>query len=95
MILDLKGNRTTTLHKICISNHKIDKFLAIMYSKVKWTDNILFARTFETPDEALDFAENKIVEEVIGDVKYLLVWTDTKVDIYRNKEDPRDLNYKD
>jgi hypothetical protein len=55
-----------------------------MNSKVKWTDNILFARTFETPDEAFDFAENKIVEEVIGDEIYLLIWTDTKADIYKN-----------
>jgi len=56
MILNLKGNQTTTVHKICISNFRNDKFLTLMNSKVKWTDNILFARTFETPDEAFDFA---------------------------------------
>jgi hypothetical protein len=84
MILNLKGNQTTTVHKICISNFRNDKFLTLMNSKVKWTDNILFARTFETPDEAFDFAENKIVEEVIGDEIYLLIWTDTKADIYKN-----------
>ena len=95
MILDLKGNQTTTVHKICISNFTSDKFLAIMSSKVKWTDNILFARTFETPVEAFDFAENKIVEEVIGDVKYMLIWTDTKVDIYKNMDELGGLNYKE
>jgi hypothetical protein len=84
MILDIKGNQTTTVHKICISNFMNDKFLTLMNSKVKWTDNILFARTFETPNEAFDFAENKIVEEVIGDEKYLLIWTDNKTDIYKN-----------
>ena len=84
MILDLKGNQTTTVHKICISNFTCDKFLTIMSSKVKWTDNILFARTFETPDEAVDFAENKIVKEVIGDELELYIWTDTKLSIYDN-----------
>jgi len=83
MILDLNGNQTTIIHKICISNFKNDKFLAYINSKVKWTDNILFARIFETPDEAFDFAENKMVEEVLGEEKYLLIWTDTKVDIYK------------
>ena len=84
MILDLKGNQKTTVHKICISNFKCDKFLAIIYSKVKWTENILFARTFETPEEAVDFAENKIVKEVIGDELELYIWTDTKLSIYDN-----------
>lgn len=91
MILDLKGNQATTIHKICISNFSSDKFLAFMSSKVKWTDNVLFARTFDTPDEAFDFAENKTVEEVIGDEKYMLVWTDTKEDIYKNSNELDEL----
>lgn len=87
MIFDIKGNQTTTVHKICITNFAKDKFLSIMNSKVKWTDNILFARTFETPDEAFDFAENKLVEEVIGDEKYMLIWSDNKIDIYKRPEE--------
>jgi len=94
MILDLKGHQATTVHKICISNFASDKFLAIIFSKVKWTDNILFARTFETPDEAFDFAENKTVEEVIGDEKYMLIWSDTKVDIYKNSNELDELQNK-
>ena len=50
-------------------------------------DNVLFARTFETPKEAFDFAENKGIEVVIGEEKYWLIRTDTKEEIYKNREE--------
>ena len=37
----------------------------------------------------------KIDEDVIGEEKYMLIWTDTKVDIYKNMDDPGGLNYKE
>ena len=87
MILDLKGNQATTIHKICISNSTNNRFLTIMNSKVKWTENILFARTFENTVDAIGFAENKLVEPVIGEEMYMLIWTDTKQDIYKNMKE--------
>jgi len=81
MILDLKGNTITIVHKICISNYNKDKFLTIMPS-LKWTDNFNLACCFENEQEAFEFSENENVQKVIGDELELYIWTDTRQSIY-------------
>jgi len=81
MILDLKGNTVTTVHKICISNYKKDKFLTTMPS-LQWTHNFNLAYCFENEKEAFEFSENENVQKVIGDELELYIWTDTRLSIY-------------
>ena len=81
MILDLKGNITTSVHKICICNYTKDKFITTMPS-LQWTDNFNLACCFEDEKEAFEFTENEKVQEVIGDVLELLIWTDSRLSIY-------------
>ena len=83
MILDLKGNTVTTVHKICISNYNKDKFLTTMPS-LQWTDNFNLACCFENEQEALEFSESEKVQEVIGDELELYIWSDTRQSIYEN-----------
>jgi len=83
MILDLKGNTITTVHKICISSYNKDKFLTTMPS-LQWTDNFNLACCFENEQEALEFSESQEVQEVIGDELELYIWTDTRQSIYDN-----------
>ncbi|HRZ98269.1 MAG TPA: hypothetical protein P5084_12000 [Paludibacter sp.] len=83
MILDLKGNTVTTVHKICISNYKKDKFLTTL-PNLQWTDNFNLACCFESEQEAFEFSENENVQEVIGDELELYIWSDTKQSIYEN-----------
>ncbi len=83
MILDMKGNTVTTVHKICISNYAKDKFITTMPS-LQWTDNLNLACCFDTEIEALQFEENDNVQDVIGNELDLLIWTDTKISIYEN-----------
>ena len=84
MILDLKGNTITTVHKICISNYTKDRFLTIM-PRLNWTDNFNLAYCFESEWEAFEFSENEKVQEMIGDELELFLWTDTKKSIYDNQ----------
>lgn len=81
MLLDMKGKTVTTVHKICISNYTKDKFITTMPS-LHWTDNLNLACCFEDEKETLEFTENEKVQEVIGDVLELLIWTDTRLSIY-------------
>ncbi len=81
MILDLKGNTVTTVHKICISNYKKDMFLTTMPT-LQWTDNFNLACCFEDEKDALVFSENEKIQEVIGNELELLIWTDTRQSIY-------------
>jgi hypothetical protein len=83
MILDLKGNPVTTVHKICISNYTKNKFITTMPS-LQWTDNFNLACCFESEVEVLQFCENAIVQNAIGDELELLIWTDTRKSIYDN-----------
>lgn len=83
MILDLKGNTITTVHKICISNYSKDKFLTTMPS-LKWTDNFNLACCFENEQEALKFSESENVQKVIGNELELYIWTDTRQSIYKD-----------
>lgn len=83
MILDLKGNTITTVHKICISNYSKDKFLTTM-SGLKWTDNFNLACCFENEQEAFKFSEKENVQKVIGDELELYIWTDTRQSIYKD-----------
>ena len=82
MILDLKGNTVSTIHKVCISNYTKDKFLSITTSGLRWTDNFNFASCFENEQEALEFTELLYVKEFIGDILEQLIWTDTRMSIY-------------
>ena len=77
MILDLKGNPVTTVHKICISNYTKNKFITTMPS-IQWTDNFNLACCLESEVEVLRFCENSIVQNSIGDELELLIWTDTR-----------------
>jgi len=81
MILDLKGNTVTSVHKICISNYNKDKFLTTMPS-LQWTGNFNLACCFENEQEVIVFTENEKVQEVIGDELELYIWTDTRLSIY-------------
>jgi len=77
MILDLKGQITTSVHKICISDYNRRQFLTI-YPKLSWTDNISFARTFESETEVEDFESLPQVRDFLESELNLLIWTDTK-----------------
>jgi len=81
MILDLKGNTVTTVHKICISNYNKDKFLTTLPS-LQWTNNFNLACCYENEQEAFEFSETDKVQEVIGDELELYIWTDTRQSIY-------------
>ena len=83
MILDLKGNTVTTVHKICISSYKKDKSITTLPS-LQWTDNFNLACCFENEQEVIDFTENVKVQEVIGDELELYILTDTRLSIYEN-----------
>ena len=77
MILDLKGQITTSVHKICISDSDRKRFVTI-YPKLSWTDNISFARTFDSEQEASDFENSPTVRDFLENELNLLIWTDTK-----------------
>ncbi len=64
MILDLKGNMVTTVHKICISNYSKDKFLTTMPS-LQWLDNFNLACCFEDEVEALHFCDKEPIKKII------------------------------
>jgi hypothetical protein len=80
MILDLNGQITTSVHKICISNSSRKYFLTV-YPKLSWTDNISFARTFDSEMEALDFENSPTVRDFLEKELYLVIWTDSKATI--------------
>ena len=84
MILDLKGNTVSTIHKVCISNYTKDKFLSITTSGLRWTDNFNLASCFDNEQEALEYTERPNVQEFIGDVLEQYIWTDTRKSIYGN-----------
>jgi len=77
MILDMEGCITTTIHKICISNSNKKLFLTV-HPKLKWTDNISFARTFDSENEALEFLNFPLVRDLIETELTMLIWTDSK-----------------
>jgi hypothetical protein len=80
MILDLNGQISTSVHKICISDSNRKRFVTI-YPKLSWTDNISFARTFESEQEALDFETLPAIRDFLENELNLLIWTDTKKSI--------------
>ena len=84
MILDLKGNTVSTIHKVCISNYTKDKFLSITTSGLRWTDNFNLASCFENEQEALEYTERPYVQGFIGDILEQYIWTDTRKSIYDN-----------
>ena len=84
ILLDLKGNVLSTSHKICVSNYTKDKFLSITMSGLHWTDNFNLASCFDTEQEALEYTERPFVQDFIGDVLELLIWSDTRKSIYEN-----------
>jgi hypothetical protein len=77
----LKGQITTSVHKICISDSNRKKFVTI-YPKLSWTDNISFARTFDSEQEVLDFENIPAVRNFLENELNVLIWTDTKALIY-------------
>jgi len=81
MILDMNGCISTNIHSICISNHKASLFLVI-YPELAWSDNISFARTFKTIDEAIDFVETPLVKVFLENELEQFIWTDTKQSIF-------------
>jgi len=84
ILLDLKGNVLSTSHKICVSNYTKDKFLSITASGLRWTDNFNLASCFDTELEALEYTDRPYVQEFIGDILELFIWTDTRKSIYEN-----------
>jgi len=81
MILDMKGCISTTVHLICISNQNINLYLKV-HPKLVWTDNISFARTFETVEEAFEFVELPIIRDFLENELEKYIWTDTKQSIF-------------
>lgn len=84
MILDLKGNIVSSVHKVCVTNYTKDKFLSITTSGLRWTDNFNFASCFENEQDALEYTERSYVKEFIGDILEQYIWTDTRKSIYDN-----------
>ena len=84
ILLDLKGNVLSTVHKVIVSNYSKDKFLSITMSGLHWTDNFNLASCFDTEQEALEYTERPYVQDFIGDVLELLIWSDTRKSIYEN-----------
>jgi hypothetical protein len=84
MILDLKGNVVSTVHKVIVSNYTKDKFLSITTSGLRWTDNFNFASCFDDAQDALEYTERPNVQEFIGDVLEQYIWTDTRKSVYDN-----------
>jgi hypothetical protein len=84
MILDLKGNVVSIVHKVIVSNYTKDKFLSITASGLRWTDNFNFASCFDNEQEALEYTERPNVQEFIGDVLEQYIWTDTRKSVYDN-----------
>lgn len=81
MILDMSGSITTSLHKICISNQTRNLFLTV-HPNLAWTDNILFARTFDSQEEIIKFVEISSIQEFLENDLEQYIWTDTKQPIY-------------
>ena len=81
---EIAANNTTKVHKICISNYLRNQFITTM-PKLGWTPNINLACCFDDEIDAIEFTENKEVQEVINDELELLIWTDTKQSIYLNR----------
>jgi len=77
MTLDMDGCITTSVHKICISNSNKKLYLTV-HPNLKWTDNISFARTFDSEQEASDFENSPTVRDFLENELNLLIWTDTK-----------------
>jgi hypothetical protein len=84
MILDLKGNIVSSVHKVCVTNYTKDKFLSITTSGIHWTANFNFASCFENEQDALEYTERPYVKEFIGDILEQYIWTDTRKSIYDN-----------
>jgi hypothetical protein len=84
MILDLNGNITTTVHKVCVTNYTKDKFLSITSSGLRWTDNFNFTSCLDSEQEALKYTERPHVQEFIGDILEQYILTDTRPSIYEN-----------
>ena len=84
ILLDLKGNIVSSVHKVCVTNYTKDKFLSITTSGLRWTDNFNFASCFENEQDALEYTERPYVQEFIGDILEQYIWTDTRKSIYEN-----------
>jgi len=84
ILLDLKGNIVSSVHKVIVTNYTKDKFLSISTSGLRWTDNFNFASCFDNEQEALEYTERPYVQEFIGDVLEQYIWTDTRKSIYEN-----------
>jgi len=48
ILLDLKGNVLSNVHKVIVSNYTKDKFLSITTSGLHWTDNFNLASCFDS-----------------------------------------------
>jgi len=81
MIVNMEGCITTSVHLICISNCRKDKFLTL-HLKLSWTENISFARTFHSIEEALEFEKIPIIQDFLNDELNMFIWTDTKKSIF-------------
>ena len=81
MLIDLKGNAVASFHKICISTHKKDKFLT-KTPRLMWTDNIELAYCYENIPEAIEFEDQEYIQDFIGSELQLLIWTDTRKNVY-------------
>ena len=84
ILLDLKGNIVSSVHKVCVTNYTKDKFLSITTSGLRWTDNFNFASCFENEQDVLEYTERPYVQEFIGDILEQYIWTDTRKSIYDN-----------
>ena len=81
MILDMNGCITTNLHLICIANQNGNLFLKV-HPKLGWTENISFARTFKSIEEAFEFVDIPLIRDFLETELEQYIWMDTKQSLF-------------
>lgn len=76
MILNMNGCYTTSVHLICFRASKNNSYLTV-YPKLGWTNNLNFARCYNSIEEALNFLNLPLVKSFIDDENVNMVWIDT------------------
>ena len=72
----MNGCHTTSARLICFRASTDNKYLSV-FPKLGWTDNLNFARCYDSTDEALKFLNLSIVKSFISDEIVNVVWADT------------------
>lgn len=84
ILLDIKGNIVSSVHKVCISNETKDKFLSITTTGLRWIDNFNLASCFDDIQEAFEFTDKPYTQEFIGDECEQYIWTNTRKSVFED-----------